>query len=101
MKKSIKEKRGQFWCVILAILLLVLGIPVLSAALGSDAGTETVEAATTYVTVRFWDNDGKTSYADVPLNFRVCLLCPGIPASDGPTQKERPRLPIKADRRSK
>ena len=30
-----------------------------------------------------------------------CLQCPGIPVSDGPTQKERPRLPIKADRQSK
>lgn len=87
MKKSIKEKRGQFWCVILAILLLVLGIPVLSAALGSDAGTETVEAATTYVTVRFWDNDGKTSYADLRLKVKAggSVELPSVPAVSGYT----------------
>lgn len=87
MKNVKKTKRGRIWCVLLAALLLVTGIPFPPSVAGVVGGVEDVEAATRYVLIRFWDNDGATSYGTLRMRAKAGeeVELPAVPAVSGYT----------------
>ena len=104
-----RNKKKKKYCLLALVLMAFL--MVCAPAMGKNgeklAGVRTVEAASKYVTARFWDASGETSYGKLRIKVKkvIKLHFPKFQRYlatwgwDGPPRKMLQRRPILQERK--